>query len=293
LSKKIDSLCIAGAGNMGNQLALLGALSGFDTWCTDVSQDQLDNAAAFVEGYLPERVLKGRLSQAEADKARALLHFTLSPKEAAAAADFVIEAATEDLALKQALFAELDKLCPPHAILATNSSLIPSSSVAHATSRPEKVCNMHFFNPALAMRVVEVVQGPHTSQETIETTLDLTRALGRTPVLLEKETYGFIVNRLLIAFLNEAFALVTEGVTTPYAIDTAMEGAVGHPMGPFRMLDLVGIDLHCEHMRHRFEETGDSADLPPQFLLDLVKAGKCGRKTGSGFYDYSDGQPAA
>jgi 3-hydroxybutyryl-CoA dehydrogenase len=161
-----------------------------------------------------------------------------------------------------------------------------SSLVADATKRADKVCNMHFFNPALVMAVVEVVKGPHTSNDTVETTVKLTEQLGKTPVRVDKEIYGFIVNRIFFAILKEAFYQVSNGVASVEAIDTAVTGALGHAMGPFRTADLSGIDLINDILRDRFAETGDPQDAPPQFLEDMVQTGKVGRKTGVGFYDY-------
>jgi 3-hydroxybutyryl-CoA dehydrogenase len=273
---------------MGHQISLLAAMHGFETWCADIVTEQLVKAQAFVDRYLPERVAKERITQEEADSARRLLHFTPDLVEAAASADFVIEAATEKLDLKRKIFKQLDEVCPPHAILATNSSFIVSSLVADATARPDKVCNMHFFNPALVMKIVEVVKGPHTSEETAATTVELTRGLGKTPVMVNKEIYGFIVNRLLFEIYKEAFYLVNEEVASVEDIDTAMEGALGHPMGPFRTIDLSGVDLVHDILRDRYAETGIPRDAPPQFLADMVKAGKLGQKSGSGFYDYSE-----
>lgn len=173
---------------------------------------------------LPERVAKGKLTAEQAAGAKERLHFTSQLSEAARNADFVIEAVVEKIKVKRNLFAELDKLCPPHAILASNSSYIVSSRFADATNRPEKVCNMHFFNPALVMKVVEVVKGPHTSEETAQITIDLCRAIDKSPVVLNKEIYGFVVNRILAAITREAFYLAEEGFASPQDIDIAVEG---------------------------------------------------------------------
>ena len=214
------------------------------------------------------------------------LHFVSQLSEATKNADFMIEAVVEKLDVKRELFAELDKLCPPHAILASNSSNIVSSQFADVTSRPDKVCNMHFFNPALVMKVVEVVKGPHTSEETTQITMDLTKAIGKTPVLITKEIYGFVVNRILGALTREAFFLADEGYATPQDIDIAVEGALGHPMGPFRLLDLTGLDLSYTIRMERYKMSGDPKDKPPKILEEKYKAGEFGRKTGKGFYTY-------
>ena len=293
MPESIQTVCVVGAGAMGHQLSTLAAIKGFETYCTDVSREQLDKAQAFAGRYLPERVAKGRLSRAEADVARSKLHFTPSLEEAAASADFVIEAVPEKLEIKRALFARLDAICPSHATMVTNSSTIVSSLIADATRRPDAICNMHFFYPALVMNIVEIVKGPHTSEGTAQATVDMARALGKTPILLNKEIYGFVVDRILYAMFKEAWNLVTLEVASPQSIDVAVEGALGHPMGPFRIIDLSGVDLIYDIFQGHFEDTGDPSEAPPQFLVDMVKAGKWGKKTGQGFYDYSDAQETA
>ncbi len=284
--KDVKTICVVGAGNMGHQIALQCALYGYETYCTDVSQEMINKAQAFAEKYLPERVAKGKLTAEQTAQAKAHLHFVSQLSEAAKNADFVIEAVVEKVDVKRELFAELDKLCPPHAILASNSSNIVSSQFADVTSRPEKVCNMHFFNPALVMKVVEVVKGPHTSEETVQITIDLTKAIGKTPVVITKEIYGFVVNRILGAITGEAFHLAEEGYATPQDIDIAVEGALGHPMGPFRLMDLTGLDLAYTIRTERYKASGDPKDKPPKILEEKFKAGEYGRKTGKGFYTY-------
>ncbi|NLC76238.1 MAG: 3-hydroxyacyl-CoA dehydrogenase family protein, partial [Clostridia bacterium] len=227
----IKKICVIGAGNMGHQISLCAALAGYQVSCTDISQEMLDKAAEFARTYLPGRVAKGKLTQEQADQALANLSFTLSLEEAASDADFVIEAAVEKLEVKRKLFADLDRIAPPHAILATNSSFIVSSKIADVTGRPEKVCNMHFFNPALVMKLVEVVQGPHTAEETAQVTMDLCEKLGKIGVWLKKEIYGFLVNRILAAINNEALFLADIGIATPEEIDIAVGNALCHPLG--------------------------------------------------------------
>jgi 3-hydroxybutyryl-CoA dehydrogenase len=287
MSAEVNVVCVVGAGVMGHQLSTLAAIKGFETFCADIAHEQLEKAQTFVDRYLPERVAKEKLTQAEADAAKRRLHFTSSLEEAASKADFVIEAGPEQLQMKRDLFSQLDAICPSHTILATNSSSIVSSLIADATRRPDRVCNMHFFFPALVMNIVEVVKGPHTSAETAQTAVDFALALGKTPVLLEKEIYGFVANRVLYAMFREAWNLVTQGIATPQQIDLAVEGALGHPMGPFRIMDLSGVDLIYQIFQSHYEETGDPNEIPPEFVRDMVKAGKFGRKSGQGFYDYS------
>lgn len=282
----IKKICVVGAGNMGHQIAVCAALAGYKVSCTDISQEMLDKAAEFARTYLPERVAKGKLTQEKADAALANLSFTASLEEAAGDADFVIEAAVEKLDVKRKLFADLDRIAPPHAILATNSSYIVSSQIADATKRPEKVCNMHFFNPALVMKLVEVVQGPHTAPETAQVTFDLCKQMGKIPVLLKKEIYGFLVNRILSALAQEALFLADMGIATPQEIDLAVTNALGHPMGPFRLMDLTGIDLSYYATMERYQTSRDPKDKPSPIIVEKYAKGEWGRKTGKGFYTY-------
>lgn len=282
----IKKICVIGAGNMGHQIAVCCALAGYKVSCTDISQDMLNKAETFAKGYLPERVAKGKMKQEQADMAIANLSFTTSLEEAAGGADYVIEAAVEKMDIKRKLFADLDRIAPPHAILATNSSFIVSSEVAYSTKRPEKVCNMHFFNPALVMKLVEVVQGAHTSAETAQVTMDLAAKLGKTAVLLKKEIYGFLVNRILAALNHEAMFLADMGIATPEEIDVAVTNALGHPMGPFRLMDFTGIDLAYYIGMERYQNTGDPKDKPSPLLIEKFTKGEYGVKSKKGFYSY-------
>ena len=282
----IKKICVVGAGNMGHQIAVCCALAGYKVSCTDISQEMLNKAEAFSGKYLPERVAKGKMKQEQADMAIANLSFTTDLEEAAGDADYVIEAAVEKMNIKRKLFADLDRITPPHAILATNSSFIVSSQVADVTKRPEKVCNMHFFNPALVMKLVEVVQGAHTSPETAQVTMELAAKLGKNGVLLKKEIYGFLVNRILAALNHEAMFLADMGIATPEEIDMAVTNALGHPMGPFRLVDFTGIDLAYYIGMERYQNTGDPKDKPSPLLVEKFTKGEYGVKTKKGFYTY-------
>lgn len=286
----IKKVCVVGAGNMGHQISMLAAICGYQVSCVDVSEEQLNKARDFAKTYLPGRVAKGKMTEEQAEAAGARLSFTTDMKEALADTDFVIEAATEKLELKRQIFKELDRLSPPHAVLATNSSFFVSSMVADVTSRSDKVCNMHFFNPALVMKCVEVVQGPHTSDQTTELTMELSRRLKKEPVKLNKEIYGFLVNRILSAINNEALYLLDTGVASAEDIDRAVVNALGHPLGPFQLQDLTGIDLSYHIMMERYSETGDPADKPSPTVVEKYVKGEWGQKTGKGFYDYSKDQ---
>jgi len=284
--QQVEKIAVIGAGNMGHQIALSAALAGYRVKCADVNPEILQKAEQFVDNYLPERVAKGKLTEETAKGARDKLSFTADLKEAAADADFVIEAVLEKLDLKRKIFAQLDEICPPHTVLATNSSYIVSSKIADATRRPEKVCNMHFFNPALVMKTVEVVKGPHTSGETAATAMEVGKRMGKTPVLLHKEIYGFLVNRVITAIRNEALYLHDLGVASYEDIDTAVVNGLGHPMGPFRLMDLVGIDLLYDIIMNRYQDSGDSSFKPSPHLVEKYVKGEWGRKTGKGFYNY-------
>ena len=283
----IEKICVLGAGNMGHQIALSAALAGYQVKCMDVDTKALDKARNFVEKYLPERVAKGKLDEETANMARTGLSFTEDLKIAAGDADFVIEAVLEKLDLKRKIFLELDKICPAHTILTTNSSYIVSSKIADITGRPGKVCNMHFFNPALVMKLVEVVKGPHSSDETIQVTMEVSKKMGKTPVLLNKEIYGFLVNRILTAIRNEALFLYDMDIASFADIDTAVENALGHPMGPFKLLDLTGIDLNYHICTERYRETQNPVHKPSSIIVEKYIKKEWGRKTGKGFYDYA------
>lgn len=285
---QVEKIAVIGAGNMGHQIALCAALGGFRVKCADVNPEVLKKAEQFADTYLPERVAKGKLAEEVAKTARANISFTLDLQEAVGDADFVIEAVLERLELKRKVFAQLDELCPAHAILVTNSSYIVSSKIADVTKRPEKVCNMHFFNPALVMKLVEVVKGSHTAEETAQIAMEVAKRMGKVPVLLQKEIYGFLVNRIISAIRNEALYLYDLGVASYEDIDTAVVYGLGHPMGPFRLMDLVGIDLLFDITMNRYRDTGDHTYKPSPILVEKFVKGEWGRKTGKGFYDYQE-----
>jgi 3-hydroxybutyryl-CoA dehydrogenase len=284
---EIKNICVVGAGNMGHQISLLCAIHGYKTTCTDVVPDILKKAEKFADTYLPGRVEKGKMTKEAAEQARKNISFTPDLKQAAQNADFAIEAATEVLDIKRKIFADLDRVAPAHAILATNSSYLVSSLVADATKRPSKVLNMHFFNPALVMKLVEVVKGPHVSDETAKVTMDLSEKLEKMPVLLKKEVEGFLLNRIFKVIGREALWMLEMGIASAEDIDKACVHGAGHPMGPFRLMDLTGIDLNYIRSMERFKESGDRADLPSPSVVERYMKGNYGQKTGKGWYDYS------
>jgi 3-hydroxybutyryl-CoA dehydrogenase len=283
---ELKSVAVVGAGSMGRQIALNTALHGYPVRLWDSSAEQMKAARGWVDEYVAGRLEKGRWTQEQATRAKQNLAFAENLAEACAEADLAIEAVVEDVEVKRAVFGDLDELCPPRTILATNSSTIVSSRLADATSRAAQVANMHYFNPAMVMEVVEVVQGPHTSAETAEMLVEFCRRTGKKPIWMKREIDGFIANRLLGAVIREAGRLVDEGYASFEEVDLAAEKALGHPMGPFRLLDMTGIDVSYLVSQDRYKRTGKEEDKPARCIEDRVKSGHLGRKTGQGFYSY-------
>jgi 3-hydroxybutyryl-CoA dehydrogenase len=285
---EIKSVVVVGAGAMGSQIGMVCALAGYAATITDIARDALDRAEAQLRQRMSRDVQKNRRTDAQVEEAFGRLTFSTDLTTAAAQADFIIEAAVEKLEIKRRLFADLDRVAPPHAILATNSSNIVSSRIADATGRPDRVCNLHFFNPALMMKCVEVVRGPQTSDETVTTAVEFARRLGKVPVLLDREIPGFIANRILGAVRDEAIFLLENGIASVEDIDTACRTALGYPMGPFELMDLTGIDIGYLTKQDRYAESGDPKDRPSKSVSALVERGELGRKTGRGWYDYDE-----
>jgi 3-hydroxybutyryl-CoA dehydrogenase len=271
---------------MGAQIAQQAALHGVNVQLHDKSAEQLNKALESNRGHVMRRVEKGKLNKAEAELALSRVRTTTDLAEAAAGADFVIEAVFEDLQLKRAVFAELDRVASPETVLASNSSTMGISKIAGATSRPERCVNVHFFFPVLVMDLVEVVRGPQTSDDTVERAMAMVRGMGRTAVLVNKEIDGFIVNRILHAATQEAYRLLDAGVASFQDIDTAVEKGLNWPMGPFRLGDFSGLDVTYNARLHMFKTTGDERYRPSPQLEAKVKAGKLGRKTGEDWYPY-------
>ena len=254
--------------------------------CMDQDELALKRASDFADSYFAGRIAKGRMSVDEVGQTKARLHFKTSLAEAVKEADLVIEAIIEKLEVKLDVFAQLDRLCPSHTILATNSSYIVSSQIAPATKRPDKVVNMHFFNPALVMNLVEIVKGPHVSDETVAKLEAVTTQLGKTPVVLQKEIYGFVVNRMLQATRKEALNLLDLGIASVEDIDQAVIKGLGYPMGPFQLLDLTGIDLAYHVGMEKYQASGNEEDKPSPTIVNKFLKGEWGKKVGKGFYEY-------
>ena len=283
----IGQVLVVGSGAMGSQIAMVCALAGIEVHLQDIDPAMLEKAQTDLARRLERNVSKGRLSAEDRDAAFARLSVG-TELAAAADVDFVIEAAVEKLDVKRELFAELDRLCPERTILATNSSSFVPSKIADATGRPDRVCNLHFFNPALVMQCVEVVRGPQTSDQTVETAIALAKRIGKTPVVLDREIPGFIANRILNAVRDEAIFLVENGIGSVEAVDTACRTALGYPMGPFELMDLTGIDIGYYTKQARYAETHDPKDAPARSVVERVERGDLGRKTGRGWYVYDE-----
>jgi len=282
----VTTLALIGAGSMGAQIAQQAALHGVEARLQDKSAEQLQRAVDLNRGHLMRRVEKGKLDQREAEESLSRVRTTANLADAVADADFVIEAVFEDLGLKRAVFAALDQAAPPDAILASNSSTMGISKIADVVARPERCVNMHFFFPVLVMDLVEVVRGPHTSDETVHSAMAMAKEMGRTAVLINKEIDGFIVNRILHAATQEAYRLFDAGVAGFEDIDTAVEKGLNWPMGPFRLGDFSGLDVTYNARLHMYRTTGEERFRPSPQLEAKVKAGKLGRKTKEGWYTY-------
>ena len=282
---ELKRVMVVGAGTMGSQIALQTALSGrYDVTLVDTVAGQLDSARAQNHKLLDRAVEKGRVTREKADDALHRIEGSGDLATPAPGADLVIEAVIENFDAKKSVFEALGKYARPEAILASNSSTIAISRLADFSGRPERCCNMHFFHPVTVMQLCEVVRGPKTSQETVDAAMDFVRSIDRTPVLLQKEIWGFIVNRILFAASEEAMRLLVGGYASAEDIDVAVQKGLNWPMGPFHLLDFSGLDVFYGAMedRHRLGD-GPAA---PDVLRKLVEAGRLGRKTGRGFFEY-------
>lgn len=285
MTERKGLVAVAGSGTMGSQIAMVAALAGYDVVLQDIAKESLTKANDMLQARMKRDVEKGRRTPEEVEEAFLRLEFTTDVNKMKDA-EIVIEAVIENLDVKRELFKQLSEITKRDAILATNSSTIVSSKLADIVENPARVCNIHFFNPALVMEMVEVVKGPHTSDETAEKAMAFVQSIGKTPVLLKKEISGFIANRILGKVFDEAVFLYENGYATHEEIDLICKKALNHPIGPFELMDLVGIDVSYNARLQRYRESGDERDKPAKLLEEKVKKGELGRKTGKGFYTY-------
>ena len=281
----MGKIAVIGGGTMGLGIGQAFAKKNYDVLIRDVDDATIQASEKRLVKELDRLVSKGKMDRAE--QVDILAHMTFTTDLIMAGdADLVVEAAVESLDIKRIIFNELDKICKPETILATNTSSISITAIAAATQRPDKFIGMHFFNPATVMKLVEVIRGAHTSDETYNTIAELAKAIGKEPVEVN-EAPGFVVNKILIPMINEACDLVYTGVASVEGVDTAMKLGANHPMGPLALGDLVGLDVCLAIMDTLYSETHDPKYRASLLLRKMVRAGKLGRKTGIGFYDYT------
>ncbi len=281
----MPNLAVVGAGLMGSGIAQVAALGGYDVILQDLNQGRLDRGRHEIETSLKRLAKKEKVTAEQAEAA--LLRITATTDlEAAGNADVAVEAIFENLDVKRKVFRELDRICPPEAILASNTSALPITQIASVTSRPEQVIGTHFFSPVPMMRLCEVVRGFKTSDETLARATSFAEDLGKTCVVVNRDIAGFVTTRLIVALTVEAVKLVESGVATAEDVDTACRLGFGHAMGPLETMDLTGVDVFVNASRNIFADTVDPKFYPPELSVRMAGAGDHGRKTGKGWYDH-------
>jgi enoyl-CoA hydratase/3-hydroxyacyl-CoA dehydrogenase len=290
-TEKVGKAAVIGSGAMGHGITQLLAMSGLEVTMVDINDEILQKAKEKIKWSLGKFVEKKRIRQEDADAALARVATTTSYEQAGKDIDFAIEASPENMEIKKTIFAKLDEVAPPHAILASNTSTLSITEMGKATKRPDKVAGMHFFNPPQFMALVEVIKGDNTSQETMNTLSELAKKLGKTPVVVRKDVRGFIVNRILGAVFNEAFWAYHRKEATKEGIDASVKYTGGFPMGWFELGDFVGLDIAYEVGRILYEAYGERFKPCQEVIEPLVKEKKLGQKTGVGFYDWTKGRP--
>jgi 3-hydroxybutyryl-CoA dehydrogenase len=280
-SKKLG---VVGAGTMGNGIAQIAAQIGWEVVMSDIEMRFVEGGMKKVEAFLAKSVEKGKLEVKEKDAILGRIKGTVDIEDLKDA-DFVVEAVLEDLDLKKSVFKELDEICRPEVILATNTSSMSITEIAASTKRPDKVCGMHFFNPVPLMRLVEIIRGYATSDETIRITTDLAQRMGKTTVEVKKDSPGFIVNRIMTPHFLEAIRMVEEGIASIEDIDKAVKNGLNYPMGPFELMDLTGIDIAYHVTEYLYKELNkENKWVSPNLMKTMIRSGNLGRKTGKGWY---------
>jgi len=281
---EIRKIGVVGAGVMGNGIAQVAAQIGCDVVMRDIETRFVEGGMKKIDSFLSKSIEKGKIDAKEKDAIMGRIKGTLE-MGSLSDVDFVVEAVIEDLDLKKRVFKELDELCRPDVILATNTSSMSITEIGASTKRPDKVCGMHFFNPVPLMRLVEVIKGYSTSDETVKSTAALAQKMGKTTVEVKKDSPGFIVNRIMIPHFLEAMRIVEEGIASIEDVDKAVKNGLNYPMGPFELMDLTGIDIAYFVSEYLYKELNkESKWVAPSLLKTMVRAGKLGKKTGDGWY---------
>lgn len=276
---------VVGSGIMGAGIGQLCAQRGYEVTVSDVSEDVVEKARAKVVKGLERRIEKGKITQEDMDSVLSKINWT-ADMDLAGDSDFVIEAVSENIDLKKDIFKQLDSICSPETILASNTTALSLSEIASSTGRPDKIIGMHFFNPAVIMKLVEIIRADETSQETVDATKSFAESLGKVPIATLKEAPAGIVSRVLAGLLNEAAAVFADGIAEPQDIDAAMKLGAGLPMGPLALIDMIGLDIHLAKMETLHKKLKDDRYKPPEIIKTMVSEGKLGKKSGQGFYKY-------